>query len=373
MDRKKLLSRAKRIVVKVGTSSITEDLVLSDRKVSKIVGQVEDLLSQGHDAIIVSSGSIGAGIKKLGLAERPRDMNMLQACAAVGQNELMRAYGKAFARHGRTVAQILLTRDDFKSRKRYLNIRNTVNTLIKARTVPIINENDSVAVEEICFGDNDSLSANVASNMDADLLIMMSSMDGLFDRDPARSRDAEKIEVVESISCELAQLSGKSRMGGVGGIQSKIKAGDAMMRCGIPMAIVNAEQKDVLKRLMSGEPVGTVFIPKKRMENKLQWMLFACKVRGRIMVDAGAAKVLAKGGVSLLPAGVTGTEGQFKAGEPVAVIGPKMTEICRGISNFSKDQVDEIKGMQTKKVRELLGQGSKKEIIHSENIVVIGR
>jgi len=357
MDRKKLLSRAKRIVVKVGTSSITEDLVLSDRKVSKIVGQVEDLLSQGHDAIIVSSGSIGAGIKKLGLAERPRDMNMLQACAAVGQNELMRAYGKAFARHGRTVAQILLTRDDFKSRKRYLNIH----------------ENDSVAVEEICFGDNDSLSANVASNMDADLLIMMSSMDGLFDRDPARSRDAEKIEVVESISCELAQLSGKSRMGGVGGIQSKIKAGDAMMRCGIPMAIVNAEQKDVLKRLMSGEPVGTVFIPKKRMENKLQWMLFACKVRGRIMVDAGAAKVLAKGGVSLLPAGVTGTEGQFKAGEPVAVIGPKMTEICRGISNFSKDQVDEIKGMQTKKVRELLGQGSKKEIIHSENIVVIGR
>ncbi|MBD3388081.1 MAG: glutamate 5-kinase [Candidatus Altiarchaeales archaeon] len=373
MERRKTLSKAGRIVVKVGTASITDDLVLSDRKVGKIVREIMGLKKDGREVIIVSSGAIAAGIRKMGLEQRPRDLHMLQATAAVGQNELMKAYGKAFNRQGVNVAQILLTRDDFCSRSRYLNIRNTVNTLLKQGTTPIINENDSVGVEEIKVGDNDTLSALVASNLNADLLILMSSMDGLYTRDPVRDRNAIKIDVVDKMTGDIKSIKGKSRLGGVGGIQSKIQAGKIMMDCGIAMAIVDSGMKDVLSRLINGEPVGTVFIPDKRMENKQQWILFSSAAKGFIVVDEGAVRVLSKGKASLLPSGITKVKGIFDRGDLVAVVDGRGREFARGISNFSSDDLAKIRGRQCSEIVKILKRKACKEVINNDNIVLIKR
>ena len=371
MDILAIYKKTKRIVVKVGTASITENLALNDKKVGKIVDEIVKLRNDGKEVIIVTSGSIGAGIMKLGLKHRPRDMNMLQAAAAVGQNELMKSYGRLFSKYGLNVGQILLTKDDFKSRKRYINIRNTVNTLIRSNVIPIINENDSVAFDEIKFGDNDTLSALVASNLEADLLILMSSMDGLFNRDPYRSKNAEKIGVVHNISTEIESLNGRSRGGGVGGIQSKIKAAKMLMRCGIPAVIVNSHMKNILQRVINGDPVGTVFIPKNKIENKLQWMLYASKPKGKILVDLGAAKIIKGGKSSLLPSGIVKIEGTFKRGDPVSIYSMDEEDIGKGITNYSNTELDSIKGLQTKDVRNLLGANAKKEVIYSENLAIV--
>jgi glutamate 5-kinase len=371
MERRTMLSKARRVVVKVGTASITENMYLSEAKVGKTVKEINGLRKSGREVIVVSSGAIAAGIRKLGLAERPRDLNMLQATAAVGQNELMRAYGKAFGAHGVNVAQILLTRDDFQSRARYLKIRDTIETLLKVGVVPIINENDSVAVDEIKFGDNDTLSALVASNSGADLLVLMSSMDGLYTKDPGREKDAVRISVVDRITEDISSLDGKSRMGGVGGIRAKINAGKIMMECGIPMAIVDAGMQDVLSRLVAGEPVGTVFIPDRKMENKLQWMLFSSASRGIITVDDGAACILAKGKASLLPSGITSVKGIFRKGDAVSVADKAGREFGRGISNFSSDELERIMGRQTAETHAILCRKCPKEAIHHDNMVIL--
>jgi glutamate 5-kinase len=372
MERGKHLLNARRIVVKVGTASITEDLFLSDEKVSKIAEEVVRLRNSGKEVIIVSSGAIAAGIRNLGLKARPRDLNMLQAAAAIGQNELMRAYGRVFSRHGLNVAQILLTREDFNSRARYLKIRNTIETLLKVGAVPVINENDSVAVDEIKFGDNDTLSALVASNIGADLLVLMSSMDGLYTKDPARSADARRISVVDRITGEISSLQGKSRLGGVGGIEAKIKAASIMMECGIAMAIVDASMDGVLWRLLGGEPVGTVFIPDRRLDNKLQWMLFSSARRGVVAIDEGAAERLAAGKASLLPSGIKSVKGIFKAGDMVSVASKGQAEIARGISNYSSDDIERIMGLQSRDIQKALGRKAPKEVIHHDNMVLAG-
>ncbi|MFH1054941.1 MAG: glutamate 5-kinase, partial [Candidatus Altiarchaeota archaeon] len=356
MDRIRMFSKARRIVVKVGTSSITEDLTLSERKLGKLVSEVARVHQAGREVIIVSSGAIAAGIRKLGLKARPRDMNLLQATAAVGQSELMGAYGKAFAKHGITVAQILLTRDDFHSRGRCLRIKTTIDTLLKAGAIPVINENDSVAVEEIKFGDNDTLSATVASNVGADLLVLMSSMDGLHTKDPARSKGAVKIDVVDRITDDILSLKGKSRLGGVGGIESKIKAGKMMMECGIPMAIVDSGMEDVLSRLTCGENVGTLFLPKGRIEDKHQWMLYSSVSRGIITVDDGAARVLSKGKASLLPPGIINVKGIFKKGDTVSVADRSGREFARGMTNFSSEEVEKIMGKQSVEIQKITGK-----------------
>jgi len=370
MERRKLLSKARRVVLKVGTASITDDLHLSERKVGKIVAEVMVLRKEGRDVILVSSGAIAAGISKLGLRERPRDISMLQATAAVGQNELMRAYGKAFSSYGADVAQILLTREDFQSRNRCLRIRDTIDTLLKSGVVPIINENDSVAVEEIKFGDNDTLSAVVASNIGADLLVLLSSMDGLYTKDPGRERDAVKIGIVDRITGDISSLDGRSRMGGVGGISAKIKAGEIMMGCGIPMAIVDAGMDDVLSRLIGGEPVGTVFLPEKKMENRQQWILFSSASKGIIKVDDGAAKILARGKASLLPSGIVAVKGIFKRGDAVMISDAQGSEFARGVSNFSSDELERIMGKHTAKIQEILGRKASKEAVHHDNLVI---
>ncbi len=373
MDRKGVFSKAKRIVVKLGTASITEKLALDDQKVRKIVSEISNLKKSGKDVIVVSSGAIACGISKLSLRQRPRDMNMLQACAAVGQNELMRAYGREFERQGFVVAQVLLTRQDFESRARYLNIRNTFNTLLKLGVVPIVNENDSVSVDEIKFGDNDTLSTLIASNLDADILILMSSMDGLYTMDPRKSKDAERISVVEKVTDDIDGLDGKSWGGGVGGIQSKIRAGKTMMKCGIPMAIVDGKMKDVLSRLIGGEPVGTVFLPGKRLDNRLQFVLLSTKTDGTIVVDDGASATLRKGRTSLLPPGVVDVKGRFRKGDAVSVSDLMGVEFARGISNYGSEEVALIKGRKCADIESILGRKSCKEIIYHDNMILLGK
>jgi glutamate 5-kinase len=371
MERSKALEGIRRLVVKVGTASITEDLRLCDSKILKIASEVQELRKGGKDVILVSSGAIAAGIRKLGLRQRPRDLNMLQATAAVGQNELMTAYSKAFNQYGVNVAQILLTRDDFQSRNRYLRIREIINTLLEAKVVPIINENDSVAVDEIKFGDNDTLSALVASNLGADILVLMSSMDGLYDRDPTKSKDAVKISEVDRISGEISSLDGKSRMGGVGGISSKIKAAKVMMDCGIPMAIVDAAMGGVLSRLLRGEPVGTVFIPKRKIENKQQWMLFSSATKGIVAVDDGARQILLRGKASLLPSGIISARGLFKSGDAVMLVDSHGIEFARGIINFGFSELELIIGRHSKEIEAILGKKTKREAINSDNLVML--
>jgi glutamate 5-kinase len=370
MERRRLLSKAKRIVIKVGTASITEDFALSDRKVGKIVKESMGLRKRGKEVIIVSSGAIAAGIRKLGLKGRPRDIDTLQATAAVGQNELMKAYGKAFDQSKVNVAQILLTRDDFNSRNRCLRIRDTINALIKSGVVPIINENDSVAVDEIKFGDNDTLSAIVASNIGADLLVLMSSMDGLYTKDPNRSDDAVKIHLVDRITTEISSLDGKSRLGGVGGIATKVKAGKLLMDCGILMAIVDSSMDDVLKRLLNGESVGTVFVPEEKLENRRRWMLFTSVSKGSVVVDDGAANILSKGNVSLLPSGVTKVKGIFKKGDLVTVTDQAGRELARGIASLPSEELDMIKGRKSSEASAILGKTCKEAIYH-DNMVLI--
>ncbi len=371
MDRGRLLSKARLVVVKVGTSSITERLALSRQKVAAVACQVAALRAEGRDVILVSSGAIAAGLTRLKLNARPREMGMLQACAAVGQGELMAAYSEAFAAHGIPVAQILLTREDLQSRGRYLRIRHVLSTLVKAGVVPVVNENDTVAVEEIRFGDNDTLSALVASNAGADLLVLMSSMDGLYTDDPARSTKAVKIGVVDRISDEISGLSGKSRQGGVGGISAKVRAGRVMMECGIPMAIVDSKMPGVLSRLLAGEPVGTVFVPKMRIDNKLQWMLFSSAARGVVHVDEGAAKALSSGKASLLPSGVISVKGIFRRGDLVS-IRFEASEVGRGVSNLGSEELESVAGLQTAQARKILGTGAPKEVVHHDNLVLSG-
>jgi glutamate 5-kinase len=373
MERKRVFSKAKRIVVKVGTASITDDLALSDAKVGRVAEGVVALRRAGKEVVVVSSGAIAAGIRKLGLGRRPRDLNVLQATAAVGQSELMRAYGAAFDRHGLRVAQILLTRDDFQSRARYLKIRDTINTLLRLGAVPVINENDSVAVEEIKFGDNDTLSALVASGIDADLLVLLSSMDGLYDRDPARESGAVRLSEVDRLTDDIASLDGKSRLGGVGGIKAKVNAARIMMECGIPMAIVDAGMDGVLMRLLAGDPVGTVFLPGRKLENKQQWMLFASTGKGIVKVDEGASRMLSGGKASLLPSGITAVKGIFRAGEAVKVVGPSGAEFARGITNFGSEELERIMGCQSGEICSRLGKKAPKEAIHRDNLVVLGR
>jgi glutamate 5-kinase len=251
-------------------------------------------------------------------------------------------------------------------------IRNTLKSIFELGAVPIINENDAVAAEEIRFGDNDVLSSLVASNIDADLLVLMSNMDGLFTHDPMRDGRAIKISEVDSKTKGLSKLDGKTYGGGTGGIKSKIEAGKMMMECGIPMAIVDSRMKDVLKRLIRGDHVGTVFYPKAGIENKRQWMLFSSKPKGGVVVDEGAKKKLLSGKASLLPVGVTNVKGQFRKGDVVSIICER-DEFARGITNFSSEDIRKVKGLKCEHMLKALGRKTCKEIIIQDNIVAVKR
>ncbi len=373
MSEKRKFNTIKRIVVKVGTSSVAHPTgKLNLFQIESLVRQLSDLHNQGHEVLLVTSGAIGTGVGRLGLAARPKTIPGKQAAAAVGQGILMHIYEKFFSEYGVTSGQVLLTREDFSDRRRFLNARNALHAMLQYGVIPVINENDTVAVDEIKLGENDTLSALVASLVDAELLILLSDIEGLFTADPRKDPEARLIPEVKGLNHEIEALAGGagSKLG-TGGMTTKIQAAKIASHSGVYTVLARSGERDIIRRIAAGEQVGTVFWPlANKLENKKQWIAYSSAVYGKIFVDEGAATALARQGKSLLPSGITGLEGAFEMGNTVIIAGPDGKEIGRGITNYSSAEIDLIKGAQTKDIARVLGHKDYDEVVHRNNLVL---
>jgi len=357
--RSKLLKDATRIIVKVGTGVLTDSRKQPDlAQMQQLAAQIAEQRKAGKEMVIVSSGAVGAGMGVLGHAKRPTDLAELQACAAVGQSRLMATYEKLFAAFGLTVAQILLTHDDLEHHERHLNARNTLVTLLKRGVIPIINENDVVSSTELKFGDNDKLSALVASLLPADLLIILTTVEGLLNN--FGRTDSRIVPLVDRIDLALEKIAGGTNSEtAVGGMASKIQAAKIVVRSGIPLVIASGKKKQVLARVLAGQEEGTLFVPQtNRLQSRKRWIAFFHHPKGTLVVDGGARKALRENGKSLLPPGVARCEGDFEAGEVVRICDLDGTEFARGIPGFSSG---EIRGGTLKRV----------EIVHRDDLVIL--
>jgi glutamate 5-kinase len=374
LDGARRLASVRRLVVKVGSGLITTAGAGADP--GRIEALAAEVAAVCHDreVVLVSSGAIVTGMARLAFADRPRSMPETQAAAAVGQSALMWQYEIAFKRHGITVGQVLLTAQDIADRTRYINARNTLLTLLRLGVVPVVNENDTVAVEEIRVGDNDNLSALVASLIDADLLVLLTDVDGLYTEDPSRHASARKLDTVEAVTEDIVRLVW-DRQGrvSVGGMATKLEAAQKAAASGIPMIIARGGEPQVLGRLLAGEPLGTYFAPKAdRLTARKRWIAFAVPPQGRLTVDAGALRALTHQGRSLLPSGVVEVEGDFAAGEVVAVLSQgDGREFGRGLVNFDAAELRRIRGAQTREIEQRLGYRSVDEVIHRDNLVIL--
>ena len=366
----------RRIVVKMGTNLLTGGGDRLDVEVMAVlVGQVAALHRQGHELIVVTSGAIAAGREKLGLISERRDIASRQVMAAVGQNSLMSVYEGLFSRHGIVVAQTLLTRADLCDRLGYLNARNTLLALLELKVVPIVNENDVVAVEEIegvVFGDNDNLSAMVANLVDAELLVLLGDVAGLHTRDPVVDPDAELIPLVECIDARIERLAGGTRGRGSGGMATKVQAAKLATASGAAVVIAHGRERDVLVRLVSGESIGTLFpAATSSRESRKRWMLSGLATRGRLAVDDGAARALREHKRSLLPAGVVEASGEFQRGDIVDIVDSTGVRIACGIASYSAEDIALIKGVRSGRIQEVLGHTYGDEAVHRNNLVVL--
>ncbi|MDA8334512.1 MAG: glutamate 5-kinase [Peptococcaceae bacterium] len=370
------LKGTKRVVVKVGSSSITGTGGEPDAgRLAGLAGQVAALKGNGTEVLLVSSGAVAAGVGRLGLAARPSTIPEKQACAAVGQGIIMQVYEKLFSGHGLIAGQVLLTRGDLADRGRFLNARNTLNTLLHLGVVPVINENDTVAVEEINFGDNDFLSALVAGLVDADLLCLLTDIDGFYTADPRVDAGARLIPTVAAITPELeSSAGGPGTTRGSGGMASKLAAARVAVQCGTAVVVAHSRERDVLPRILAGEELGTFFRPgATRLEHRKRWIAHGAPAAGRVEVDGGAVRALVRGGKSLLPSGVLGVEGCFEAGTTVGIFGADGREVARGIVNFNSRELTMIKGRQTGEIEGLLGHKDYDEVVHRNNMVLMTR
>jgi glutamate 5-kinase len=369
--------RYHRIIAKFGTNVLTGGSDRLDHKVmASLAGQVAGLHARGAEVIIVTSGAIAAGRYRLGPRKERKDMPFRQVLAAVGQSDLMQAYQELFGRHGITVAQTLLTRRDLADRQGYLNARNTLLAMLELGVVPVVNENDVVAVDEIegaKIGDNDNLSALVANLVDADLLVLLTDTGGLYTADPRRDPTAELILRVDTIDSRIEALAGRSFEGpGVGGMATKLQAARLAIGGGTDMVIAAGSEPDILLRLAAGETIGTLFpATVDRMESRKRWMLAGLSVKGSIVVDSGAAKVLREDRRSLLPAGVQDVRGAFQRGEAVAVIDGEGKRIACGIANYGSDDIMRIRGLRSDRIEETLGHHYGGEVLHRDNLVLL--
>lgn len=365
--------KCRRIVVKVGTSTLTHPGgQLNLLRIEKLVRELADLHNQGIEVLLVTSGAIGTGANKMGLKKVPKTLPEKQALAAIGQGALLHMYEKIFAEYGKIVAQVLLTREDLDERIRYLNATNTLLTILSMQVIPIINENDTVVVEEIRFGDNDTLSTTVAGIVDADLLIILSDVDGLFDCDPRMNNEATLQTEVYEINREMEENSmNKGEAFSSGGMFTKLKAANMCMILGIPMVISNSSEENVIRRIISGEKLGTVFVPREeKMHARKKWIAFATVIHGKVMVDKGAELALIDRGKSLLPSGILRVEGNFERGTVIAVISSEGKEIARGLVNYSSSELELIKGINSTKIEKVLGAKDYDEVIHRNNLWV---
>ena len=365
--RERVIANARHVVVKVGTHSICDDSGRPDRgAIGRLAEQIASAMQRGVSIMLVASGAIGSGLCELGLGERPKTMPHLQAAAAVGQGQLMRTFHDVFAEYGVCVAQVLVTRDDFDDRMRYLNIRNTLRALGEYGALPIINENDTVAVDEIRFGENDVLAAIVAGMMGADLLVLLTVVDGLM-------KGGQVIDVIEQVDDETRSLvqTERTRLGS-GGMGTKLQAADLMIRAGEAAVIANASTEGVLTRILAGERVGTVFVPAgRKMSHRRRWIGHVSRPVGKLVVDSGAARAIGDKGKSLLPSGITEVAGTFGKGAVVSVVDSEGNEIARGLTNYSSAQIEQIKGIKTAQIADVLGDKPYDVVVHRDNMAVV--
>ena len=373
-NRKICFDCAKRVVVKVGSNVLTENHGLNVTVIRSISRQICGLIDRGLEVILVTSGAMASGVKKVGLSKRPNEIPKRQAVAAVGQAGLIMEYEKAFARYKKKVAQILLTSEDLSSRKRYLNARNTLYTLLSWQVLPIINENDTVMVEEIKFGDNDNLAAMITLLLDADILINLTDIDGLYTKDPRIFPGAEMIPLVSTINKNIERLASDIPGAlGSGGMLSKIKAAKKVNTSGIPMIIANGGKPNILIKLFSGGSYGTYFVPnEQRLASRKRWIAFTLKPQGALIIDQGAANAIMKRGKSLLPSGILRVEGDFNVGAAVEFKSTQSQTYGIGLVNYSAVEISKIKGLNSNKIEACLGHKPYDEVIHRDNLAITG-
>jgi glutamate 5-kinase len=368
------LPHTRRWVVKIGSALLTRDGRGLDRSVlAPWVAQIAARRLAGHDVVLVSSGAVAEGMARIGLRARPKSLPDLQAAAAIGQMGLVRHYEACFERHGLHTAQVLLTRDDLADRRRYLNARSTLCTLLGLGVVPVINENDTVATDELRFGDNDTLAALVANLIEAELLILLTDQDGLYDQDPRCSPDACLIEerLVDDPLLDAA-AGGSGSAQGTGGMVTKVRAARLAARSGAATIIAPGRGVEVLKRIGAGEPVGTLLIPAQGPEAaRKQWLAGHLQPRGRLTLDAGAVRALREFGKSLLAVGVKGVNGTFRRGEVVACVDEEWREVARGLINYDAEETARIMGHSSSRFEAILGYLEEDELIHRDNLVLI--
>ncbi len=374
MERKKFFKKIKRVVIKIGSSSLTtKDGGLDLSNMEKFCHEISGLVKQQIEVIIVTSGAIAAGLKYLKISSKPKDIAALQAAASVGQVELMRTYSDLFSKYDLKIGQILLTREDTTRRVQYLNIKNTIENLLKLKVIPVINENDSSAVEEIKFGENDKLAALVASLAEADLLIILSDIEGLYDRNPREEKDAKLISFVEKITPAIEKLAGGIGSAyGSGGMVSKIKAAKVCSFSGIALVIANSKTPDVLEKIVSFEKIGTFFAPQTshKVKSIKRWIAFGTGTKGKIIIDRGAEDAVVNKGTSILPVGIIKVEGKFSKGDTLKVFSVDDKLIAKGISNFSDDEINKLMSKNEKQIIAEFGLTLCGEVIHRDSLVV---
>jgi len=364
----------KRLVVKIGSNIVAAGKEgLDTKRISSLAREIAELHNTGYDIVLVSSGAIAAGMRKLELKEKLRDIKLKQAAAAIGQSSLMWAYERSFGDYGKKVAQVLLTRDDFSDRKRYINSKNTLLTLLSYRIIPIINENDTVAIDEIRFGDNDYLASLVAGLVEADRLIILSDVDGLYSEDPRHSSKAKLIEYVKEITPELEEMAGGAGSAvGTGGMYSKLLSAKRAVNHGITVHIISGRKDELLTSLLKGKHCGTVFKPKKeKLSSRKGWIAYGSRSKGSLIIDEGAVNALIQGGKSLLPSGIIAVEGDFDTGDAVYCLDPKNNRIAKGLTNYSSSEIEKIKGKKTSEIEKVLGYKYSDEAIHRDNLVLL--
>ena len=386
--RAQILSNANRVVIKLGTAVLMKEeggIALS--RFYSFVEDIARLKHAGKEVLVVTSGAIGLGVKSLGLERRPKELPGKQACAAVGQGRLMALYSDAFAAMDVVTAQVLLTEDDFANRKRYLNLRSTINTLLEMQALPIINENDTVATAElealdgsfkkVNFGDNDKLSALVASKVEADLLVILTDVEGLYTANPRTDKDARLIPVVDQITSELeTQLTGAGTTTagtqlGRGGMKTKLEAAKVAMHSGCATIIASGKEPGIISKIFAGEDRGTIFLPGSSMAGKLRWIAYATTVSAQLVVNEGAHDALVKRKASLLPAGVVRVLGQFERGDVVSIVDGSLKEFARGMVNYSSAEAQRIIGMHSETIDKVIEHRNYDALVTRDNLAIL--
>lgn len=369
------LKKAKRIVIKVGTSTITyANGKRNFSQIDRLAREISDLQNQGKEMILVTSGAVAVGVDRMGLPGKPKTIPGKQAAAAVGQGVLMHTYEKFFADYGQIVAQVLITKTEAIDRHRYTNTRNTFMELMRQRVIPIVNENDVVALDELKIGDNDNMSALVAGIVDADLVIILSDVDGLYTANPQTHPDAFIVPEVAEITPEIeASAGGVGSARGTGGMATKIQAAKAATSSGIHLVIASGTEKNAITRVLQGEELGTLFVSREnRLQFRKRWLAFGAKIAGSIVVDDGCAKAIRKaGGCSILPAGVFAVQGEFLPGSTVSVIDKDAHELARGLVHYSSAELEQIKGCNSGEIANILGHKNFDEVIHRDDLVIL--